>query len=139
VVPIITWIPWNPVERKKIEPVVLSNKEKGDKIYSVAWRIENNTPRIIVNNSDKIICVFRFLNETWWHHVTEAPEESKITVFINGTPNGLKGKICVGGHSTPSSISGDLLIWIKVQKKDKKNMISEVIKRIIPIFKPILT
>lgn len=60
-------------------------------------------------------------------------------MLINGTPRGLNGNICCGGHSTPSSVSDALLLCTKVQKKERKNITSDVIKRIIPIFNPFFT
>jgi hypothetical protein len=41
-----------------------------------------------------------------------------------------------GGHTEPISIVGDKLEWKKAQKKAKKNITSEIIKRIIPERKP---
>jgi len=39
------------VDKKKIDPITPSDKEKGDEIYSVACKIENRKPRMIVINS----------------------------------------------------------------------------------------
>jgi hypothetical protein len=44
-----------------------------------------------------------------------------------------------GGHIDPISIVGAKLEWKKAQKKEKKNIISEIINKIIPIFNPICT
>jgi hypothetical protein len=41
-----------------------------------------------------------------------------------------------GGHTEPISIVGDKLEWKNAQKKAKKNITSETIKRIIPERKP---
>jgi len=46
--PIITWIPWNPVATKKVDPKVESDMENGASIYSNPCSIENNIPSIIV-------------------------------------------------------------------------------------------
>jgi len=138
-VPIRTWIPWNPVDTKKIDPITPSDKENGAIIYSVVWSIVNITPNKIVKNRVFVAVFWEFLNLEWWHHVTDAPDESKIIVFTKGTPSGLNGKIKVGGHWAPSSMSDDLLLWMNVQKKERKNITSEAIKRIIPIFRPTFT
>jgi len=37
------------------------------------------------------------------------------------------------------AIEGDKLTWKKAQKKAKKNIISETMKKIIPYFKPLRT
>lgn len=62
-----------------------------------------------------------------------------MKVFNKGTPQGLKGIIERGGQTKPISKVGDKLEWKKAQKKARKNMISETIKRIIPKRKPIWT
>jgi hypothetical protein len=41
-----------------------------------------------------------------------------------------------GGHIEPISTAGDKLEWKKAQKKAKKNITSERMKRIIPERKP---
>ena len=71
-----------------------------------------------------------------WDTVTVKPEVSKIKVFIRGTPKGLKLFTPIGGHWQPSSIFGDKLLWKKAQKKEKKNITSEIINRTIPHRKP---
>jgi len=48
----------------------------------------------------------------------------------------LKGLISTGGHTEPISIAGDRLEWKKAQKKAKKNITSDTMKRIIPERKP---
>ena len=67
-----------------------------------------------------------------WETVTVKPEVSKIKVFIRGTPKGLNLLIPIGGHWQPSSILGDKLLWKKAQKKEKKNITSEIINNTIP-------
>jgi len=67
------------------------------------------------------------------------PEESKIKVFKRGTWVALKGTIPVGGQKNPISRVGDSLLWKKAQKKEKKNSTSEVINRIMPQRKPLIT
>lgn len=60
------------------------------------------------------------------------PEVNKIAVFNKGIWNGLKIKIPKGGHTLPSSIAGDKLLWKKAQKNLMKKKISEIINKIIP-------
>lgn len=42
--PIKTWIPWNPVAIKKIEPKHPSLKEKKDILYSNNWQTKKKIP-----------------------------------------------------------------------------------------------
>jgi hypothetical protein len=70
--------------------------------------------------------------------VTEIPEEIKIKVFKNGIIKGLKGEINLGGNNNILS-EGFKEKLIKAQKNETKNISSEVIKSIIPIFNPFLT
>lgn len=44
-----------------------------------------------------------------------------------------------GGHVQEISGVGAKLLWKKAQKKAKKNIISEIINRIIPNFRPLKT
>lgn len=77
--------------------------------------------------------------KAWWDQVTLTPEDSKIIVFISGTFHGLNASTPKGGHEHPSSILGERLLWKKAQKKEKKNITSDVIKSIIPQRRPIST
>lgn len=45
----------------------------------------------------------------------------------------------MGGQSNPNSTSEEFETLTKVQKKDKKNIISEIIKKSIPNLRPTLT
>lgn len=65
----------------------------------------------------------------------DAPDDTRIIVFKRGTFIGLNGSIRIGGHWWPSSRFGEMLEWKKDQNNEEKNKISDVIKRIIPIFK----
>lgn len=75
----------------------------------------------------------------WWAHVTEAPELSKITVFKKGTSHAESVSIPFGGHTEPISGTGARLAQKKAQKKAKKSIASETMKRIIPKRKPSCT
>lgn len=50
--------------------------------------------------------------------------------------SGLKDLMPRGGQNCPISILGEREEWKKAQKKEKKNKISEMINRIIPIRMP---
>jgi len=88
---------------------------------------------------DWIIWVKLFSIKAWWDHVTLIPEESKIKVFNKGTWVALKGMIPEGGQKEPISRVGESLLWKKAQKKEKKNNTSEVINKIMPQRKPLIT
>ena len=80
-----------------------------------------------------------FFNKEWWAQVMDTPEETKIIVLRRGTLIGLNLIIDRGGHIWPSSMLGLNEKWKKDQKKDKKNIISDVINKIIPNFNPFIT
>jgi len=78
-----------------------------------------------------------FNNKQWWDHVTVNPDDSRITVFNNGTLKGLMVLIPIGGQEQPISTEGESLLWKNAQKKVKKKQISLIINKIIPSFSPI--
>jgi len=88
---------------------------------------------------DWIIWVWLFSIKAWCDHVTLMPEESRIKVFNKGTWETLKGIIPEGGQKKPISKVGESLLWKKAQKKEKKNNTSEVINKIIPQRRPLIT
>jgi len=47
--------------------------------------------------------------------------------------------IPTGGQEHPNSGEGDNLLWKNAQKKDKKNITSETMNKIIPIRSPVVT
>jgi hypothetical protein len=75
----------------------------------------------------------------WCDHVIEIPDEIRISVFSRGIFKGLNGLIYFGGQICPNSTFGDTLLWKNAQKKEKKNMISDVINNTIPIFNLFIT
>jgi len=75
------------------------------------------------------------IKNEWWDHVIDAPDESKIKEFNKGIPIGLKVEIWIGGQMVPSSIFGVILLWKKVQKNLRKNIISDKMNIIILSFK----
>jgi hypothetical protein len=68
----------------------------------------------------------------WWAQVTVMPEVSRTVVLRRGITRGLKGSTATGGQVAPSSGTGLRLEWKNAQKKEKKNITSEAINRIIP-------
>lgn len=60
-------------------------------------------------------------------------------VFSKGTFKGLNLVIDTGGQICPNSTLGLKEKWKKLQKNEEKNITSDVIKRIIPSFKPLIT
>ncbi len=67
------------------------------------------------------------------------PDLSRIKVFSKGICNGLNGIIPLGGQIIPISTAGLNLLWKNPQKKEIKKKISEIINKIIPHRKPIVT
>jgi hypothetical protein len=64
--------------------------------------------------------------------VIVTPEDKRVAVLRRGIANGFRGVTPVGGHRHPKSYVGESLLWKNVQKKATKNIISDIIKRIIP-------
>lgn len=75
----------------------------------------------------------------WCAHVTVIPEAKRTAVFSKGIEKGLMALIPVGGQTQPNSVVGESLLWKKAQKKAKKNITSETMKRIIPHRRPVVT
>lgn len=48
-VPIITWIPWNPVPKQKQDPNAPSVNVKEETVYSIPWKAVNTKANNIVN------------------------------------------------------------------------------------------
>jgi len=60
-------------------------------------------------------------------------------VFNKGKPQGSIVWINKGGQTQKRATDGDKLKWKKAQKKETKNIISEIIKSNIPALKPLRT
>jgi len=71
--------------------------------------------------------------------VTDTPDDNKIIVFSSGMFIGLNILTPRGGHLTPKSGVGEILLWKNAQKNEKKNKISDTIKKITPNLIPIIT
>ena len=108
-------------------------------MYSPAWRNVKYPPNITVTIRAWIASV-RFPSiKLWWAHVTVTPEAKRTAVFRSGILKGFNGWIPEGGQQQPISGAGDRLLWKNAQKNAKKNITSEVIKRIIPHRNPVVT
>ena len=68
--------------------------------------------------------------------MTLTPDETSTIVFNKGTWNGLNTWIPNGGHSLPTSMLGDKLLWKNAQKNLKKKKTSDTINKAIPHRKP---
>jgi hypothetical protein len=91
-------------------------------------------------SASALMVLSRFLSiRLWCAHVTVTPEANSTAVFRRGTLNGFRGLMPDGGQQHPSSGVGERLLWKKAQKKAKKNRTSEVINRIIPHRRPLVT
>jgi hypothetical protein len=62
-----------------------------------------------------------------------------MIVFKKGNPHGFNTSIPCGGQTAPICIDGIKLEWKKAQKNPKKNIISDVINKTIPLRKPFVT
>ena len=60
-------------------------------------------------------------------------------MFSKGNSKGSIACIPEGGHWIPNSIVGDKELWKNVQKIARKNNVSEIINKAIPIYKPLWT
>lgn len=96
-------------------------------------------PKATVRIRAWIVLLRLFSRSLWWAQVTVTPEASNTAVFRRGTLNGFRGVIPAGGQQHPSSGVGDNLLWKNAQKNAKKNKTSEVINRIIPHRRPLVT
>lgn len=137
--PIKTCKPWKPVAIKKVAPKEVSEIEKGAVKYSKAWNSENTNPNLIVRFKDKTAILKDPFSKAWCLHVTATPEDKRRIVFNKGILIGLKGKIPIGGQDCPTSTTGEILLCKKAQKKARKKNTSEMINKIIPVFRPLIT
>lgn len=65
-------------------------------------------------------------------HVSAAPEVRRRIVFRSGISHGLITSIPLGGHTAPICGVGLRLAWKYAQKKAKKSLTSDTIKRTLP-------
>jgi hypothetical protein len=105
-------------------------------VYSKAWNAVKIAAKTIVNIKLQVASVLFPAVIAWWLYVIVAPDVNNINVFNNGTSNGLKTSIPLGGQIVPISMVGAKLAAKKAQKKAKKNMTSEAINKSIPYLRP---
>ena len=134
IVPIITWVPWNPVVTKNLDPKQFSLKEKEASKYSKACKLVKINPNKIVQKREKRES--SPLKRLWWDQVTVTPLKSKTQVFRRGTWKGSIQNRLNGGHIDPKSFPGFKLLWKKAQNQAEKNNTSEKINKSIPHFNP---
>jgi len=96
----------------------------------------NTTPNNIVIIKANIVFFLSPAIIALCDHVTDAPDDTNIAVFNNGTSNGFNICIPTGGHTDPNEISGANALWKKPQKNEIKNITSDNINKIIPILNP---
>ena len=65
--------------------------------------------------------------------VTLTPEDTKTILLNKGNNHGFKTEKSLGGQTPPIPILGDKLKWKNAQKKEKKNIISKIINKTIPL------
>jgi hypothetical protein len=85
------------------------------------------------------VVLFFLWRRAWWAQVTEIPLDSNTKVLRRGIWNGFIAWMPAGGHLAPNSKLGARLLWKNIQKKEKKNSTSEVIKRSMPKCSPSIT
>jgi len=62
--PINTWIPWNPVAKKNVDPYTESEKVNLASTYSIPWHSVNKIPKMIVTiSANNLLVIFLFKNE----------------------------------------------------------------------------
>jgi hypothetical protein len=68
--------------------------------------------------------------------VIVTPEVRSSIVFTRGSPQTSNSCVPKGGHTLPQAMLGTKLKWKKAQKKEKKSITSDTIKRSIPRRRP---
>src|SRR6516162_5798314 len=134
-VPTITWKPWKPVARKKVEgytppPTNLNGASE----YSIAWHRVKLMPSRIVRPSPTTSVLLSRSSRPWCAQVIVVPDNSRIMVLRNGTWNGSKVWMVDGGHTVwplPCT-SGNSAKLKNAQKKPTKNITSDEMKNSIP-------
>ena len=124
---------------KNVDPYLESAILKDASKYSVAWINVKYTPKVKVKKREENAWEWFISISLWWDHVILTPEDKRIMVLRSGTLKGLNTSIPVGGQILPNSMLGANLLWKKAQKKDKKNMTSDKINKIMPHRNPFST
>ena len=84
IVPIKTWIPWNPVAIKKIEPKHPSLKQKNEVLYSNNWHNRNKIPKKKERNNLTFLIKNLFLMILWCLKVIVHPLLIRSKEFNKG-------------------------------------------------------
>ena len=93
---------------------------------------EKVIPCIIVSKIVSVVISLLPIRIAKCPHVINTPEVSNRTVFNNGKDQGEIVTIPYGGQTPPIHILGDKLKWKNAQKKEKKNIISDIMNNNIP-------
>ena len=96
----------------------------------------NRRPRITVRKVNLAAFSRLAFRRLMWARVMVIPESSRRQVFRRGTAKGFRGSIPTGGQVHPISGAGARALWKKAQKKAKKNITSDAMKRTIPVRSP---
>lgn len=139
IVPMITWNPWNPVEKKKHDPYTPSAIVKFASMYSNPCSPVNTIASTIVSPVPTIAARRLPSISAWCAYVTVAPLESSRIVLSRGIVIGFSAVIPAGGHCDPSSTVGASEEWKYAQKILRKKKISVTINRETPIVSPFWT
>lgn len=105
-------------------------------MYSWTWQAVNRTPRRADFSVNLAACARLACTSCMCARVIVSPDKRRRDVFRRGTANGFRGSIPIGGHVQPVSGVGARALWKKAQKKARKNIASEAMKRIIPTRSP---
>ena len=96
----MTWKPWKPVARKKVEGYTPPPTNlKGACVYSTAWPMVKHTPRMMVRPRPVSRPLRSFSSSEWCAQVTVQPDSSRTIVLRNGMWNGSKLWMVLGGHT----------------------------------------
>lgn len=139
VVPTSTWIPWNPVEKKKVDPYTPSAIVNPALAYSIPWQSVNSTANTTVMIVPRIAPRRLPWIREWCAYVTVAPEDRSRIVFSRGSSKGLIVAIPAGGHWAPSSTAGESEEWKNAQNTEMKKNTSLTMNRATPIVIPLCT
>lgn len=108
-------------------------------MYSNNWKDVKKIAYTMVKINPVIVSRRDPSTSAAWDQVKVEPEIKSKTVFNKGINQGLTVRMLWGGQTAPSSGTAFKQEWKYAQKKAKKSMISETIKRIIPKRNPCWT
>ena len=105
-------------------------------LYSKPWQTRKTAPSKIVAARNQKKCLLLPFRMYACAAVIVAPELRSNKVLTRGRPHALSAWVPVGGQIVPPKVEGARLKWKNAQKKAKKSITSEIIKRIIPSRRP---